>query len=93
LTSIENLVQKTPDRFGPPDILVNNASISKKRTFTVDYMVEALLVYLQERGYEKLTIGEGTGFDKRMKISTLTIYHRLGYDRFIKRSPLPQTSH
>jgi hypothetical protein len=56
-------------------------------------MVEALLVYLQERGYEKLTIGEGTGFDKRMKISTLTIYHRLGYDRFIKRSPLPQTSH
>lgn len=34
---IEDLVQKTLDRFGPPDILVNNASVSKKRGFTVDY--------------------------------------------------------
>ena len=34
---IENLVQKTLDRFGPPDILVNNASIAKRRAFIVDY--------------------------------------------------------
>jgi len=36
-TDIENLVQKTLNRFGPPDILVNNAGISKKRAFIVDY--------------------------------------------------------
>jgi NAD(P)-dependent dehydrogenase (short-subunit alcohol dehydrogenase family) len=35
-----NLVQKTLDRFGPPDILVNNASISR-RALTVDYEDEA----------------------------------------------------
>lgn len=35
-TDIENLVRKTLERFGPPDILVNAAGISK-RSFTVDY--------------------------------------------------------
>jgi NAD(P)-dependent dehydrogenase (short-subunit alcohol dehydrogenase family) len=33
---IENLVRKSLDRFGPPDILVNAAGISK-RSLTVDY--------------------------------------------------------
>jgi NAD(P)-dependent dehydrogenase (short-subunit alcohol dehydrogenase family) len=33
---VENLVMRTLERFGPPDILVNNASISK-RALTVDY--------------------------------------------------------
>jgi NAD(P)-dependent dehydrogenase (short-subunit alcohol dehydrogenase family) len=37
---IESLVRKTLDRFGPPDILVNAAGISK-RSLTVDYDDEA----------------------------------------------------
>ncbi len=36
-TDIEKLVRKTLDQFGPPDILVNNASVSKGRSFIVDY--------------------------------------------------------
>jgi uncharacterized protein (DUF362 family) len=48
-------------------------------------MVEALIVYLEERDYKKITIGEGTMRHQQTNISTQTVYHRLGYHRFINR--------
>lgn len=52
---------------------------------TTTRIVEDLVLYLKERGFEKVAIGEGTVKDDRANISTQTIYHRLGYDHFIKQ--------
>ena len=52
---------------------------------TTTRMVEALIVYLEERDYKKITIGEGTMRHQQTNISTQTVYHRLGYHRFINR--------
>jgi NAD(P)-dependent dehydrogenase (short-subunit alcohol dehydrogenase family) len=67
---IENLVRKTLDRFGPPDILVNNASVSKKRAFTVDYdddvwqeviRINLVGTYLSTKYFLKTMIPRKTG--------------------------------
>ncbi len=49
---------------------------------TTTRMVEALVLYLKEHGFEKIAIGEGTTRDQQVNASTQTIYHRLGYQRF-----------
>jgi len=67
---IEHLVERTLDRYGPPDILVNNASISKGRAFTVDYDDEIWLevirinlvgTYLSTKYFLKTMIPRKTG--------------------------------
>ena len=52
---------------------------------TTTRMVEALLVCLKENGCQNITIGEGTLRDRQSGVTTQTIYHRFGYDRFVKR--------
>ncbi len=52
---------------------------------TTTKMVELLLAYLKENGYQKITIGEGTMHYKQLNISTQTIFQRFGYDRFTKK--------
>lgn len=53
---------------------------------TTTRVVEAFLIYLKERGFEKITIGEGAMmYNQRLNDTTKTTYQRLGYYRFIKR--------
>ena len=52
---------------------------------TTTRMVEALVANLKERGFQNITVGEGTMLDRQLNISAKTIFKRFGYDRFVKR--------
>lgn len=51
---------------------------------TTTRMVKELILTLKERGYQKITIGEGTLKFPQVDLSTHTVYQRLGYSQFAK---------